>query len=80
MSAVAADSRLVSQNVLRFDDERVAFPAAARISHVGLEVRSHVRGSIQRNDPRFVDHLLKDGNIAGSLNDLGPVAVDYRKD
>ena len=35
----AADRGLVRQEIGRLDDQRVAFPASARLAHVGLDVR-----------------------------------------
>src|SRR5215468_9153650 len=38
-----------------------------------------MRTALQRNDSRFVDHLLKDGHESRTLHDLLSVAIDHRE-
>jgi hypothetical protein len=62
--------------VRRVDDERVAFPVAARVAHVEVNVRARVRPAVERDHARLVDHLHRDRDVARCLDDLVRVAVD----
>src|SRR5688572_23895892 len=72
--AVEADARLVRQ-VDRFDDERVAFPAAARRAEVLTDV-ARMRPAVGVDDPGVVNHLVADGDGARALDDAIAVPVD----
>ena len=78
-ATVNTDARLVRKKIRRFDDQGIAFPTATGVSHVRENPSTGVRTPVERNNPRFVDHLLKDGHIARPLYDLGSVAIDYGK-
>ena len=77
----ASDAPLIGRllEIVRgLDDERVAFPVAARVAHVGLHPRRQVRPAVERDHARLVHHLVADGDEAGALRDVVPVAVDSR--
>ena len=48
------------------------------VAHVGAHRAGEVRPSVERDDPRLVDHLVGDGHHAGPLHDAVGVAVDGR--
>ena len=77
--AVQADARLIGE-VRRLDDQRVAFPVAARVAHVLADLRADVRPSIERNDAGVVHHLVADRHFVRRLHDPVAVAVDDRED
>src|SRR5262249_15201700 len=45
------------QEVRGLDDQRAAVPAAARVAHVRFDLRPDVLASVERDDPRLVNHL-----------------------
>src|SRR6185503_10114577 len=64
--------------VRRLYDERVAFPAAARVAEPGL--RAAVDGLTRdRNDACLVDHLEPNHDVTGRLEDLDAVVVVGRQ-
>src|SRR5271163_4073445 len=44
-----------------------------------MDIGGYVRAAIQRNDACVVNHLIKNHDIAGSLNDLVSVVIARRK-
>src|SRR4030095_14353406 len=66
-----------TKKVLRLDDERVAFPAAARASEPLWDAAGGLPA--QRNDAGVVDHLGADRRVSWSLNDLHVVVVGARR-
>jgi hypothetical protein len=60
----------------RFDDERIAFPVAARLAHV--RQLAGARRVVEADDPRLVHHLVANGDEAGRLRDVVGVAVNRR--
>ena len=62
------------------DHQRVAFPAAARVALQQAHRRRQRRTAIQRDDPRVVDHLGVNHDVAGRLDDLVGVVVAGRDD
>ena len=66
--------------IRRLDDERVAFPVAARVAHVLPDVRADVRTAVERDDARVVDHLVADDDLVRCLHDAQAVAVQHRRD
>src|SRR5262245_30060323 len=61
--------------VRRVDDERVALPLAARIAQPRPHAGRDVRTAVQRNDPRVVNHLVGDDDVARHLKDLDEIVV-----
>ena len=61
-------------------DEGVAFPTTPGIAVPQAEARPEMRTPVERNDARFVDHLVDDRHVAGTLQDLVPRAVAGRED
>src|SRR6185503_18202546 len=57
------------------DDERLAFPVAARIAHVEADAGAGVRPAIERDHARLVNHLVPNRDEARALHDLERVAV-----
>src|SRR5205814_9426548 len=62
----------------RLDDQRLAFPMAARVAHVGADALANVRARIDGNDAGLVNHLVANRDEAGALVDLIGAAVDRR--
>ncbi len=52
------------------DDERIAFPMAARHARPVPQRLGRGAAPVERNDARLVDHLHADHDIAGRLEDL----------
>ena len=65
---------------VRLDDERVAFEVADRRSHVLAHARAGLCASVERNDPRVVQHLVADGDLGRRLDDAHRVTVERRHD
>ena len=61
--------------VRRLDDERVAFPSAARFTHPVLDLRRERRAAVDRDDARLVHHLEVENHVAGHLHDAHAVVV-----
>ena len=53
----------------RVDDQRVAFPPAARVAHPEIEIL-HVRRAVQEHRPRGVGELVGDADVLRRLRDL----------
>ena len=64
--------------VRRLDDERVAFPAAARLAQPLLDLGRQRRAAVRRNDARFVDHLELEDHVARRLADREAAVVAVR--
>src|SRR5262249_49776971 len=62
----------------RLDDESVSFPTAAGVPQPLLDAGADVRTPIQGYDPYVVDHLDRDHDVAGRLEDLVVVVVEPR--
>src|SRR5712671_3982595 len=60
----------------RFNDQRVALPVAPRITPPKRDVPMWT--SVERNDPRIVDHLVDDRDKSGTLEQLDIVVVGAR--
>ena len=60
---------------LHVDDQRVAFPAADRVAHPQLDVRSGMRAAVQADDAIEMIVLVEDHHLAGRLLDLPAVVV-----
>src|SRR6266850_1725505 len=75
-ATVQADTRLVGE-IGRLDDERVAFPMAARIAHICADVFSGMRTAVERNDAGLMNHLGENGHKPWTLHNLGSIAVDH---
>src|SRR5688572_822911 len=73
-----ATERRFLEVVRAFDDERVAFPVAARVAHVRLHVPRERLAAVERDDARVVHHLVADRDHPWRLHDLVRVAVDGR--
>ena len=58
------------------DDEGVAFPPATGVSQPLLDASADMRTPIRRNDPHVVDHLDRNHDVAGYLDDLVVVVVE----
>src|SRR6185436_18873618 len=67
--------------VLCLDDERIAFPAAARVSSPLADVRRKRRPAVEGNDASVMDHLVQYHEVLRSLEDLhiGIVAATYHR-
>ena len=81
-AAVRARPQVVGLRVevARLDDQRVAFPVAARHPQP-LPHPSGERGLLEDgNDAEVVDLLLEDGDVAGRLQDVDVVVVAARRD
>src|SRR5262245_52382498 len=61
----------------RFNDQRVALPVAPRITPPKRDVPMWT--SVERNDPRIVDHLVDDRDKSGTLEQLDIVVVGARR-
>src|SRR5207244_11156826 len=53
----ASSERILVRKILRFDDERVAVPAAARVPLPKMDVLWKMRTVIQRDHADFMSHL-----------------------
>ena len=62
----------------RHDDQRVAFPVAARLAHVVLERLAQRRTPVHRHDARLVHHLEVEDDVARRLHDADAVVVAIR--
>jgi len=61
----------LAAEVDRVHDERVAFPVSARIAHPLPHVLGKRGGAVvDRDDPRFVNHLVVNHHVARRLDDL----------
>ena len=69
----------VLREVRDVDDERVAFPVAARVAEIRADRRREVRPAVERDDARVVDHLVANRDVARALHDLRRVVVDRRE-
>ena len=58
-----------------FDDQRVTLPVAARIAQPLADRFRDMRAAVERDDPRLVDQLLVDDDVARHLEDLVIAAV-----
>ena len=56
-------------------DERVAFPAPARVAHPLPHSVGEVRATVERNHADFVDHLLENRHILRRLKNVNVVVV-----
>ena len=72
------DMAIRRSEVRRLDDERVAFPVAAARRPCTCGCVRRVRAAVERDDARFVNHLVADRHVARALHDLVRVAVDGR--
>ncbi len=70
----AADARPVRE-APAFDDQGVTVPVAATVTRELLDVLE-VRPVVERNHAGLVNHLVRDGNRAGTLEDADAVTVD----
>src|SRR5688572_7129586 len=61
--------------VRRIDDERRAFPAAARITEPLPDLWSDMRTAVERDDARVVNHLVENHDISRRLENLVIVVV-----
>ena len=61
----------------RVDDQRRAFPVAARVAHPPRH--RPVRAAVGRHDPRVVDHLADDCGVGARLHELHVVVVHARQ-
>ena len=62
----------------RLNDERIAFPVAARVAQPLFDAGPDVRTPVHRNDPRVVNHLDENHDVAGHLQDLIVMVVEAR--
>src|SRR6266852_6610277 len=69
----------VAQEIRGLDDQRVALPAAARVAHVGTDVRTGMGTAVQWYHAGFVDHFLQNRHVAGRLYNLLSVSIDNRE-
>src|SRR4029077_6981511 len=67
--------RASRREVRRLDDERVAVPVAARVAHIQADALARMRAAVQPDHPRFMNHLVADGDEALPLHDLVRVAI-----
>ena len=51
---------VLAVEIRRLDDERIAFPVSARGTDPTLDVFVQLRPAIERDDTRFVNHLVDD--------------------
>src|SRR5207248_5977926 len=77
-AAVDAERRAIGE-VRRLDDQRVAFEVPAWVAQERMHFRAEMRFRRQRDDARFVNHLVADRNEALALYELERVAVDDRQ-
>src|SRR6188472_124240 len=63
------------REVRRLDHKRVAFPVTARISQILPNALADVRAPVHWDDPRLVNHLVRDDDEPRALNDAHNVAV-----
>src|SRR5262249_31185766 len=61
--------------VRRVDDKRVSVPASPRIAIPQFNARRQMGTAIKRDDPRVMDHLVKNDDISGHLNNLICIVV-----
>ena len=62
-----------------FNNQRVAFPMAAGVSHPLPDVLCQMRTPVDWNDPRIMDLLVEDHDVAGHLDQLEIVVVAGRR-
>src|SRR5438477_2409844 len=60
------------------DNKRIAFPMPAGVAQPLADVLGEMWASVERNDAMFVDHLVKNRHISGSLDNLNIVVVGAR--
>ena len=75
--AIRSDAGLIGV-IGGLDDQRVAFPVAARIAHVLADVGAHVRAAVERDHAALMDHFVAEHHVSGRLHDLVAVVVDDR--
>src|SRR5262249_49831889 len=59
-----------------FDAKRAAIPPAARVPQPLLNLRAHMRTSVERNDPHVMDHLHGNHDVSRRLQDVIVVVVE----
>src|SRR5687768_3405693 len=69
-AAAAAADGITPVEIRRLDDERLAFPAAARHPDPLLQAGRRRRTVVERDDPRVVDHLGQDHDVPLTLDDV----------
>src|SRR5262245_53769203 len=67
---VLENHAFVGPEIRRFDDQRVAIPAAARVAEPLAQRAADVRPAVEWNDPRAVNHLGCDRDIPRALENL----------
>src|SRR5713101_6595201 len=72
----SGEERGLTQEVRGVNDQRLAFPMAPRVAHPLAQLA--VRTAIQRNDPRVVNHLVKDHDVLTCLEQLDILVVRCR--
>src|SRR6185503_1681323 len=61
--------------IRRIDDQRIAFPTAARVSEILADALVEMRASVQRDDAGFVNHLVENDHAIRTLHDLDIAVV-----
>ena len=61
--------------IRRVDNQRIAVPVAARVSHPHADLRSCVRPSVQRNNPGLMHHFVAYDDVTRRLHDFDAVVV-----
>src|SRR5262245_25003690 len=67
---------VLAVEIRRLDDERVAFPVAAGVADPGANVVVQPRTSVERDDARFMNHLVHDDGGARCLHDPDVVVIE----
>jgi hypothetical protein len=62
--AVPAVRTYLPVEIRRLDHQRVAVPMPTRVAHVGANRSRQMRPAIEGNDPRLMDHLVKNDDRA----------------
>src|SRR5687767_10254368 len=82
MQRIAGDDPRVEgavPEIRRLDDQRIALPATARISHPQPNVLADMWAAVQGNEAHVADLLVEDRDIARSLHDLVVHVAEGRK-
>src|SRR2546428_11825681 len=66
VSAGAPEIGLVGE-IRRVDDQRIAFPATARVAYPLPQLRREMLAAVDRHNARLVDHLGDDDDVPASL-------------
>src|ERR1700730_4730897 len=64
------------REVLALDNQRIAIPVATRLAEPLMDLRAELRASIQWDEPRLVNHLVRDRDVSRTLNDPDVVVIE----